>query len=85
MVVSIVSIVLACCCSPLGVVGGVVGTLLGHQAKGEIAASGGHQGGESQAQAGFVVGLVAIALGGVFFVLNLVIGFADFTYQFDSN
>lgn len=84
LVIGIISIVLACCCSPLGVVGGIVAAVLGNQAKGEIAASGGRLGGESQAQAGFVIGIVAIALGTVLFILGLVTEVVDWSYNFET-
>lgn len=56
MVLGIVS--LFCC----GVITGVVAVVLAQQAKREIAASGGMQRGAGQAQAGFVLGIIGIAL-----------------------
>jgi Flp pilus assembly protein protease CpaA len=57
--------ILACtiCCGFVGVVLGIVGLVIGNQAKAEIAASGGMQTGEGQAKAGVILGAVAIALG----------------------
>jgi hypothetical protein len=56
MILGIVS--LFCC----GVITGVVAVVLAQQAKREIAASGGMQRGAGQAQAGFVLGIIGIAL-----------------------
>jgi hypothetical protein len=56
MILGIVSLV---CC---GVVTGIIAIVLSQQAKQEIAASGGMQTGAGQAQAGFVLGIIGIAL-----------------------
>jgi len=56
MILGILS--LFCC----GVITGVVAVVLAQQAKREIAASGGMQSGAGQAQAGFVLGIIGIAL-----------------------
>jgi hypothetical protein len=56
MILGILS--LFCC----GVITGVVAIVLAQQAKREIAASGGMQSGAGQAQAGFVLGIIGIAL-----------------------
>jgi len=52
-----------------GIVLGAGAAFLGNQAKNEIAASGGQQTGAGLAQAGFIVGIVAAALGVVQLVL----------------
>jgi len=56
MILGIVS--LFCC----GVITGIVAIVLAQQAKKEIAASGGMQTGAGQAQAGFVLGIIGVAL-----------------------
>lgn len=56
MILGILSLV---CC---GVITGIVAIVLSQQAKREIAASGGMQTGAGQAQAGFVLGIIGIAL-----------------------
>ncbi len=56
MILGILS--LFCC----GVLTGIVAVVLSQQAKKEIAASGGMQAGSGQAQAGFVLGIIGIAL-----------------------
>ncbi len=64
MIVGIVSVL---CCGPAG----IAAIILGHQAKKEIAASGGALAGQGQAQAGFVLGIVGLVLtvvGVVFYV-----------------
>lgn len=49
---------LICC----GLVGGIPALILGNMAKKEIAASGGAETGAGMAQAGFVLGIIAIVL-----------------------
>ncbi|MGA8851659.1 MAG: DUF4190 domain-containing protein [Aeromicrobium sp.] len=64
MIIGIVSVL---CCGPAG----IAAIIVGHQAKKEIAASGGALAGQGQAQAGFVLGIVALVLtvvGVVFYV-----------------
>jgi hypothetical protein len=56
MILGIVS--LLCC----GVITGTAAIILSQQAKREIAASGGLQSGSGQAQAGFILGIIGIAL-----------------------
>ena len=84
MIIGIVSVIMICCCSPLAVIGGVVATVLGHQSKSEIAASGGMQGGEGKAQAGFVLGIIAIVLGTVLFIAGLAFDFASYNFEVNS-
>lgn len=51
--------------------------VLGHMAKQEIAASGGRQGGQGMAQAGFIMGIIGTALGVlglIWFVFVLAVG-----------
>jgi len=73
MILGIASIVLCWCCAlfPLGLGGAAV--FMGRSAKAEIAASGGTQTGAGQAQAGFVCGLIGLALGAVSLVLTIVL------------
>lgn len=56
---------LVCC----GFIAGIPALILGNSAKKEIAASGGAETGAGMAQAGFVLGIIAIALG----VLGLIL------------
>ena len=56
---------LVCC----GFIAGIPALILGNSAKKEIAASGGAETGMGMAQAGFVLGIIAIALG----VLGLIL------------
>lgn len=74
LVVSILGIVFAICCSFLGIILGGVGALLGHLAKQEIAASA-DQRSMGMAKAAFITGLVAAGLGLLMFVLGLVLNF----------
>ncbi len=65
MIVGIVSIL---CCGPAG----IAAIIMGSQAKKEIAASGGALAGQGQAQAGFVLGIIALiltVLGVLFYVV----------------
>jgi hypothetical protein len=71
LVAGISSIVFAICCSLLGVVLGGVAIFFGNQAKGEIARSGGAQGGAQYAQWGFVTGIVGAVLGVIMMFLGL--------------
>lgn len=57
MILGIVGIL---CC---GFLAGIPALILGNQAKQEIAASGGTQTGEGMAQAGFILGILAIVFG----------------------
>ena len=50
---------LICC----GLIGGIPALILGNMAKKEIAASGGAETGAGMAQAGFILGIIAIVLG----------------------
>ena len=65
MILGIVS--LFCC----GIVTGIVAIVLSQQAKQEIARSGGMQTGAGQAQAGFILGIIGIALSLIGIVLVL--------------
>ena len=56
MILGILSLV---CC---GVITGIAAIVLSQQAKREIAASGGMQTGAGQAQAGFVLGIIGVAI-----------------------
>jgi len=56
MILGIVSVL---CC---GIFAGIPAIILGNQAKGEIAASGGAQTGAGMAQAGFILGIISIAV-----------------------
>jgi hypothetical protein len=58
---------LVCC----GLVAGIPALILGNQAKREIASSGGMQTGGGMAQAGFVLGIISIALSVLSIVLLL--------------
>jgi hypothetical protein len=73
LVAGIASLVFAFCCSILGVALGGVAAFLGNQAKGEIARSGGTQGGANFAQYGFITGIVGIVLGVIMIILSLVL------------
>ncbi|WP_370619286.1 DUF4190 domain-containing protein [Mumia sp. Pv 4-285] len=55
---ALVTGILGLCCGPLG----VVGIVLGRQAKDEIAASNGRLTGAGLAQAGFIIGIIAVVL-----------------------
>lgn len=69
----IAAIVFAFCCSLLGIPLGIAGAVLGFQAKAEIAASNGTQGGAGLAQAGFVTGIVGGAFSVVAIILSVVL------------
>ncbi|HET7690371.1 MAG TPA: DUF4190 domain-containing protein [Nocardioidaceae bacterium] len=71
MIVGIASIVLCLCCPLFPIALGGTAAFLGRQAKAEIAASGGMQTGAGQAQAGFVCGIIGVALGLVSLVVSI--------------
>ena len=71
LVLSILGIVFAFCCSIIGVVLGIGGAVVGHLAKQEIAVSG-DQSSAGMAQAAFITGLVAAGLGVIMMILSLV-------------
>lgn len=67
MILGIVGLV---CC---GVVFGIAAIVLSKQAQREIAGSGGSQGGGGQAQAGFILGVIDVALWAVVIVGYLIV------------
>jgi hypothetical protein len=71
LVTGIASIVFAICCSIVGVVLGGVAIFLGQQAKKEVAASGGTQGGANFAQYGFITGIIGVGLAIVMIILSV--------------
>jgi hypothetical protein len=74
LVTGILSVI---CC---GVIAGIPALILGQSAKKEIAASGGAQSGGGMAQAGFVLGIISIALT-VLYLILLVTGNAAFHFN----
>ncbi len=87
MITGIASIVLCWCCPilPLGLGGTAI--YLGRAAKAEIAAAPGGQTGEGQAQAGFICGIIGIALGVVALVFTIIAfstGNGSFYTDFDN-
>ncbi len=79
LIAGILSIVLACCCWPLSLVG-IAGIVLGILAKKEIAGSNGLKTGDGLALAGLITGIVGILLGVAGFVLAVVVGAFDYGY-----
>jgi hypothetical protein len=72
MILGILS--LLCC----GVITGTVAVVLAQQAKREIAASGGMQRGAGQAQAGFILGIIGIALTAIGLIVYAVAAAGDY-------
>jgi hypothetical protein len=70
MATGIVSIVLACCCWPLGIVGGAVALVLGFISQNQIKERG--QSNRGMAIAGLATGAAAVALG----LINVILTFA---------
>lgn len=79
LVAGILSIVLACCCSILGLAG-AAGVICGFLAKKEIRESGGAKKGDGLALAGMITGGVGIVLGIALFILTFVVGAWDYSY-----
>lgn len=72
LVLGILGLPLALCCSVLGLVG-IASILLGRSARREIAASGGSQRGEGMAKAGYILGWVDVVLAVLFMILTAVL------------
>jgi hypothetical protein len=81
LVAGILSIVLSCCCSILGLLG-VAGVVLGILGKKEIRESGGAKKGDGLALAGIITGAAGIVLGIAFFILGVVLGAWDYGYDY---
>lgn len=79
LIAGIASIVLACCCTFLSLVG-VAGIICGVLARKEIAESHGSKTGAGMALAGIITGAVGIALGIVSVLLIFVFGAFDYGY-----
>jgi uncharacterized membrane protein len=75
LVLGVIGLVFAVCCSVLGILLGIGAAILGYLSKQEIAQSNGTQGGANLAQWGFVTGLVAIGLGIVMLILSFAMDF----------
>jgi len=72
LVLGILGLPLALCCSVLGLVG-IASILLGRSARREIAASGGAQRGEGMAKAGYILGWVDVVLAVLLMILTAVL------------
>jgi putative exporter of polyketide antibiotics len=77
LVTGILSVI---CC---GIFAGIPALILGNSAKKDIAASGGTQTGSGMAQAGFILGIISIALTALYLIL-LVTGHAGFHFNTNS-
>lgn len=75
LILGILSITGLCCYGVGGPVLGVPAAILGHISKREIRESGGAQGGQGMAQAGFITGIVGSALGvlGVIVIIAFIV------------
>jgi hypothetical protein len=79
LILGILSITGLCCYGVGGPILGIPAAILGHIGKREIRESGGAQGGQGMAQAGFITGIVGSVLGALGFVvivLFIILGFA---------
>ncbi|MGA8209171.1 MAG: DUF4190 domain-containing protein [Nocardioidaceae bacterium] len=72
LVVGLVSLPLALCCSLLGLAG-IASIVLGRMARQEIEMSGGLQRGAGMAKAGFILGIVDVVLALVMFAVSIVL------------
>jgi hypothetical protein len=82
MILGIVAIVFTLCCG-IGFLAGIASIVLSLQAKKEIDASQGNQGGRGMATAGLVMGIISIALAALYFVL-LATGTFNYNFSTDS-
>jgi hypothetical protein len=77
MILGIISLI---CC---GIVAGIPAIILGNIAKKEIAASGGMQSGGGMAQAGFILGIISIAIT-ILWIILYATGAATFNLSTNS-
>jgi hypothetical protein len=75
LIVSIIGLPAIACFGILGLILGGVGFFLGRSSLNRIRASGGAVGGAGIAQAGWIIGVVATALGALYFIY-IVVAFA---------
>ncbi|MEO5710675.1 MAG: DUF4190 domain-containing protein [Nocardioidaceae bacterium] len=73
LVLGILGFVFAICCSLLGLVIGIAALVLGRLSRKEIALTGGAQGGDGMARAGFVLGIVDIVIAVILIILGIVL------------
>lgn len=85
LIVGIISLPLAFCCGPLGLVG-IAAFVLGNGANRDIRASGGQQSGEGMAKAGVILGIIAIVLSVLTtaWLVYVISTGADYYYNFDT-
>lgn len=88
LVAGIIGLVMAFCCSLLGVPLGLAATILGFLAKQEIASSGGHQAQSTGiAQGAFITGIIAMVMSVLMLILgavaNIGMGAADWNNVLD--
>ncbi|HCT77898.1 MAG TPA: DUF4190 domain-containing protein [Micromonosporaceae bacterium] len=81
MVTGIVSILLACCCSPLGIIGGGTAVVLGVIGMNQIKERG--QTNRGMAIAGIATGGVAVLLGIILFIAGFAMNSTDFLNNYD--
>jgi hypothetical protein len=73
LVLGILGFVFAICCSLLGLIIGVVAIILGRVARKEIASTGGAQGGDGMAKAGFILGIVDVVISVILIIVGIVL------------
>jgi hypothetical protein len=81
MVTGIVSILAACCCSPLGIVGGAVAVVLGFVSQNQIKERG--QSNRGMAIAGLATGAVGVVLSIILLIINFANGSRYGYYNFN--
>ena len=86
LVVGVIGLVFAFCCSLLGLVLGVVAIVLGRISRREIAATGGAQSGDGLAKAGLVLGIVDVVIAVALIIVGIVLSASGFDpFQFDPS
>lgn len=83
MISGIVSILLACCCSPLGILGGGAAVTLGFVSQKQIAQMG--QSNRGMATAGIATGAVAVVLGIGWLIFRIATSAGNIFYNFNFN
>ena len=73
LVLGIVAFPGICCYGLPAIICGVIAVILGRMAMGKIRAAGGAIGGYGLAQAGWICGLIAGALGAIYLVFNILV------------
>jgi hypothetical protein len=86
LVLGILGFVFAICCSLVGLVLGIVAIVLGRISRREISATGGAQGGDGMAKAGFILGIVDVVVAVSLIIVGIVLSAGGYDpFQFSTS